>query len=188
MFQINNFFDQLCGFIKDLESGGFDDAKIKENLQSLLERHFQDSASKDDTSKKIDRINLKAANIIQKADEYKAKANKGLNNADVANQLAEKTKAEAEAFDKNANELASLVGGSNWMMIGIVIVAGLLLSVAVFTNLYATINGPPPKRHLTEAVHSMSKVSFDDFSLRVDHKQIFVEGQRGFKYSKGLFI
>ena len=74
------------------------------------------------------------------------------------------------------------------MMIIILVVAGLLLSVAVFTNLYATIKGPGQKRKLIQDQHSVGRGSFDDERLRIDRKLIVVDNPNGFKYSKGLFI
>ena len=88
-----------------------DEDTIKTNLKPLLSRYFQETANVDNTSKKIDRINEQTARIIKGVEEIKDQVNAGINNMDVANDIATKAKEEAEKFDAQANELASMMAG-----------------------------------------------------------------------------
>jgi len=117
---------------------------IKRNLKDLLLKYFEQTANVDTTSKKVDRNKEKINVAIGKVETTLEQVNKNLLNMDVANDVAQKANEEAKKFSDQAGELASLTAGSNIMMIVILVVAGLLLGVVVFTNLYATINAPPP--------------------------------------------
>lgn len=201
-FEVAGFFDQLSGFIKRLEEGGMDEDTIKQSLKPLLVRHFQETANIDTTSKKIDRINAQTAKIISGVEDIKTQVNRNLMNMDVANDIATKAKEEAEKFDKNANELASLMAGDKLMMIIILVVVGLLLAVAVFTNLYATIKGPPPKarmmqggdRGLAGGLGSLGRLQGSPLSQAEDLRQGILRRQLQLKdsnqvmHSKGLFV
>ena len=166
-----------------------DEVQIKTSIKPLLARHFEQTVNVDNTSKKIDRINAQTAKIIGGVEEIKTKVNKNLMNMDVANDIAQKAKEEAEKFDAQANELASLVGGQNLMMIIILVVVGLLLAVAVFTNLYATINGPPGKsRKLMLETREKNFRVHEEFKVGIERREIKLQTQKDFLYSKGLFV
>ena len=119
-----------------------EDELIKKNLKDLLLRYFEQNANTDTTSKKVDRINGKLDNATEKIEITLEQVNKNLNNIDLANDIAQKANEEARKFDAQAGELADMMAGNNVMMIVILVVVGVLLAVAVFANLYATIKGP----------------------------------------------
>ncbi len=64
---------------------------------------------------------------------------------ETADKVAEQAKNDAEEFNNMANEIRDATAG-DWKVYLLVGFAGLLLAVAVFTNLYSTIKGPPPKK------------------------------------------
>lgn len=179
-----------------------DEDTIKTNLKPLLSRYFQETANVDNTSKKIDRINEQTARIIRGVEEIKDQVNAGINNMDVANDIATKAKEEAEKFDAQANELASLMAGDKLMMYIILGVVGLLLAVAVFTNLYATIKGPAPKarkmegmnRELSGLVGNLGRQAgsllskAEDLRRGILRRQILLKDPGQVFHSKGLFV
>lgn len=142
--------------MKQLEERGMDEDTLKQSIKPLLTEYFRQTVNLDNTSKKIDRINAQTAKIISGVEDIKTKVNRNLMNMDVANDIATKAKEEAEKFDAQANELASIMAGDKLMMYIILAVVGLLLAVAVFTNLYATIKGPPPKARMMSGLSENS--------------------------------
>jgi hypothetical protein len=144
VFEINTFFDDILGFLKTLQENGMEEEEIKKNLKDLLLKYFEQTANVDTTSKKVNRNKEKIYEAIAKVEVTLDQVNKNLLNMDVANDVAQKANEEAKKFNDQANELANMMEGNNIMMIVILVVVGLLLGVAVFANLYATINAPPP--------------------------------------------
>lgn len=160
-FEIEAFFDKLFTFTKALEENGMEEEEVKSSLKPLLTRHFEDSSKIDTTSAKIDRINNQTAKIIDGVEKIKTQVNTNLMNMDVANDIAQKAKDEAEKFDAQAGELASMMSGGNLTMILILVGVGLLLAIAVFANLYSTIYHTPTKNRKLSWQVSPIKARFE---------------------------
>lgn len=194
--------------MKQLEERGMDEDTVKQSIKPLLTEYFRQTVNLDNTSKKIDRINAQTTKIISGVEEIKTQVNRNLMNMDVANDIATKAKEEAEKFDAQANELASIMAGDKLMMYIILGVVGLLLAVAVFTNLYATIKGPPPKARMMSGVPEkgdsrgaslignygqLAKSPVDlkrlaDERLGIYRRDLKLRNERDLLHSKGLFV
>lgn len=157
---IDRFYGELSTFVNQLEERGQDEDFIKKNIKELLVEYFKMTANVDTATRKMNRINENLAKATAKIEATLDQVNNNLMNMDVANDVAEKANEEAKKFNDQAAELADLMAGGNTMMIVIMVFVGLLLAVAVFSNLYATINGPPPKRKLAQ------QDSFGNFAAR----------------------
>lgn len=161
--EISNFFDQIIDLLKTLKENGMKEEEVKKNLKDFLLRHFEQKANADTTSNKVDRNKEKLTIAINNVEDTMNQLNQNLIKMQGANDAAQAVNEEARKFKEQADELASLTAGNNLMIIVILVIAGLLLGVVVFANLYATIHAPlpasPPPRKSLELGPSQASVS-----------------------------
>lgn len=146
LFEIKEFFNELNSFITRLEEeAGMSEDEVKKNLKQILTKYFEQTANNDNTSKKINRTKEKLEAATGKIEKALEGVNGNLLNMEVAETVAKQAYNEAKQMNDQAEELANLMADRNGGMTIILIVVAVLLAVAVFGNLYATINAPPPQ-------------------------------------------
>ena len=146
LFEVKEFFNELNSFVARLEEeAGMSEEEIKKNLKQILAKYFEQTANNDNTSKKINRAKEKLEQATGKIEKALEGVNVNLVNMEVAETVAKQAYAEAKEMNDQAEELANLMADRNKGMTIILVVVAVLLAVAVFGNLYATINAPPPQ-------------------------------------------
>ena len=146
--EIKDFFNELNNFVVRLEEeAGMSEDEIKKNLKQILAKYFEQTANNDNTFKKINRSKEKLGMATEKIDDALKAVNTNLVNIELAENVAKEAYNEAKQMNDQAEELADLMADRNKGMTIILIVVAVLLAVAVFGNLYATINAPPPQQY-----------------------------------------
>ena len=163
VFEIEEFFGTISKFIDKL-SANQSDAEIKKNLKKILIQYFASIANKDSTSKKINRINDKLNIAKENIENTMKHVNVNIVNMEQTEKLAKEAYNEAKEMNDQAGELADMMNGGDWKTTAIMIFVGVLLCVAVFGNLYAQINNPPPpaprRARLIQDFSSLKSKSF----------------------------
>lgn len=190
LFEIRELFNELNLFVTRLEEeAGMSEDEVKKNLKPILTKYFEQIANNDNTSKKINRAKEKLEVAQGKIEKALEGVNVNLGNMEVAEAVAKQAYNEAKQMNDQAEELANLMADRNGGMTIILILVAVLLGVAVFANLYSTINSPPPPQYpyppppapsrlkLVERLESVNKNAVEDANLIELYKNSYSLGE-----------
>ena len=183
--ELKAFLEQINEFLINLD-GVMTEVEIKKNLKTILTRHFSQLAGEDNTYNKINRANDKLGIATEKIGKTLEGVNLNLVNMEVAENVAKEAYAQAKEMNDQADELANLMADRNKGMTIILIVVACLMAVAVFGNLYATINAPPPPAYPYPPPSRLKDV--DNGYDKVGQKELDLVNKTKGKSSRQLYL